>query len=208
MSDVRLRVLTLLILSVSVFFVPQTAVFGFIWWLIFSKQSIRLMIRDVLAAVLISAFPTIILLISSDVSALIYGGKTAVLLLLAFWFGRNCVPGEFQNLFVWLFGKRIGFDLGLACEIFMMQMSFVFRDAKGYRAALSQKNKRLGPLTILPLAFGVLALSIRRMKLSSKLLARRGYVKGGTCKPVFYTEKADVLRLVLAVCIFVFGIII
>jgi energy-coupling factor transport system permease protein len=207
MSDVRLRVITLLTLSVSVFFLPQTAVPGFIWWLIFSKQSIRLMIRDVLAAVLISAFPTIILLISSDVSALIYGGKTAVLLLLAFWFGRNCVPGEFQNLFVWLFGKRIGFDLGLACEIFMMQMSFVFRDAKGYRAALSQKNKRLGPLTILPLAFGVLALSIRRMKLSSKLLARRGYVKGGTCKPVFYTEKADVLRLVLAVCIFVFGII-
>ncbi|HJJ86978.1 MAG TPA: hypothetical protein O0X17_01415, partial [Methanocorpusculum sp.] len=98
MSDVRLRVLTLLILSVSVFFVPQTAVPGFIWWLIFSKQSIRLMIRDVLAAVLISAFPTLILLISSDASALIYGGKTAVLLLLAFWFGRNCVPGEFQNL--------------------------------------------------------------------------------------------------------------
>jgi energy-coupling factor transport system permease protein len=207
MSDVRLRVITLLILSVSVFFVPQTAVFGFIWWLIFSKQSLRVMAREILAAVLISAFPTLILLISSDVSALIYGGKTAVLLLLAFWFGKNCVPGDFQNLFVWLFGNRIGFDLGLACEIFMMQMSFVFRDAKGYRAALSQKNKRLGPLTILPLAFGVLALSIRRMKLSSKLLARRGYVKGGTCKPVFYTEKADVLRLVLAAGIFMFGII-
>ena len=202
MSDVRLRVLTLLILSVSVFFVPQTAVFGFIWWLIFSKQSLRVMAREILAAVLISAFPTLILLISSDASALIYGGKTAVLLLLAFWFGRNCVPGDFQNLFVWLFGNRIGFELGLACEI-----SLVFQDAKGYRAALSQKNKRLGPRTILPLAFGVLTLSIRRMKLSSKLLARRGYVKGGTCKPVFYTEKADVLRLVLAAGIFMFGII-
>jgi hypothetical protein len=45
------------------------------------------------------------------------------------------------------------------------------------------------------------------MKLSSKLLARRGYVKGGTWKPVFYTEKADVLRLVLAAGIFMFGII-
>ena len=207
MSDVRLRVLTLLILSASVFFLPQTAVLGFIWWLIFSKQSMRLMVLEVLATVLISAFPTIILLISLDASALIYGGKTAVLLLLAFWFGRSCVPGEFQNLFVRLFGNRIGFDLGLACEIFMMQISFVFQDAKGYRAALSQKNKRLGPRTILPLVFGVLTLSIRRMKLSSKLLARRGYVKGGTCEPVFYTEKSDVLRLVLAAGIFMSGII-
>lgn len=206
MSDVRLRVVTLMILSVSVFFLPQTAILGFIWWLIFSKQSLRLMIREVLAAVLISAFPTVILLLSSDASALIYGGKTAVLLLLAFWFGRSCSPGEFQHLSVWLFGKR-GFDLGLACEIFMMQISHVFHDAKGYRAALSQKNKRLGPKTILPLAFGVTALSIRRMKLSSKLLARRGYVKGGTCKPVFYAEKADVLRLVFAAGIFVFGIL-
>ena len=206
MSDVRLRVVTLLILSVSVFFLPQTALLGFIWWLIFSKQSLRLMIREVLAAVLISAFPTVILLLSSDASALIYGGKTAVLLLLAFWFGRSCSPGEFQHLFVWLFGKH-GFDLGLACEIFMMQISHVFHDAKGYRAALSQKNKMLDPKTILPLAFGVTALSIRRMKLSSKLLARRGYVKGGTCKPVFYAEKADVLRLVFAAGIFVFGIL-
>ena len=205
-SDIRIRILTFTLLSVSVYLFPQTALPAVFWWLFFSRLSGKQKIQSAAAALLISLLPTVVLLFSLGAPAFVYGGKTAVLLLLAFWFGQTCKAGEFQSFFVWLFGCRIGFDIGMAAEILLMQTSLIIQDAKGYRQALVQKNTAFGPKTLLPFAFGILTLALRRAERSSKLLARRGYVGGGTYKPFFSAEKSDFLRLVFAAGIFLLGV--
>ena len=194
MSDIRLRALSLTVLSLGVFFLDFGFAAGFLWWIFFTGLSLKQRLSALLAAVLISALPTAVLLLSGAPSALFYGTKTAVLLLLAFWFGQSGKAGEYQSLFVWLFGKKLGFDIGMACEMLIFQMSLITGDAKGFTLSLRQKGKRLSIASLPSFAFGILHLALRRAELSAKLLARRGYVSGGTFVPEFSAEKRDILQ--------------
>ena len=197
MSDIRLRILSVFLLSASVFFMPFGFAAGFLWWMFFTGLPAQKRLTAAAAALIIAVIPAVVLQISGGLG-LLYGAKTFVLLLIAFWFGQSCAAGEFQSLFVWLFGQKIGFDIGMSCEILLMQITAIADDAAGFRLALRQKGKRLS-LSVLPsFAFGLLALGVRRAELSAKLLARRGYVSGGTFEPVFCTARRDVLQTVCA----------
>ena len=180
MSDIRLRILSVFLLSASVFFLPFGFAAGLLWWLFFTGLPAQKRLTAAAAALIIAAIPALVLQISGG-WGLLYGAKTAVLLLIAFWFGQ-----------------KIGFDIGMSCEILLMQITAIADDAAGFRLALRQKGKRLS-LSVLPsFAFGLLALGVRRAELSAKLLARRGYVSGGTFEPVFCTARRDVLQTVCA----------
>lgn len=194
MSDIRLRAASLTALSLCIFFFDAGFAAGLLWWLLFSGLSLPQRLSALLAAVLISALPTAVLLVSGTPDALLYGAKTAVLLLLAFWFGKSGRAGEYQSLFVWMFGKRIGFDIGMACEMLIFQTSLIADDVRGFSLSLRQKGLRLSPSLLPSFAFGILALALLRAELSAKLLARRGYVSGGTYEPVFSVENKDILQ--------------
>lgn len=196
-SDVRLRILSLTALSLLVFFVPAGFAAGLFWWLLFSGISLKQRGKALLAAFLISAIPTLVLLLFGD-EAIHYGAKTFVLLLLAFWFGQTYAAGEFQSFFVWLLGRKFGFDVGMACENIILQTSLIADDVRGFRLALRQKGKRFGISHLPSFAFGLLVLSLRRAELSAKLLARRGYVSGGTFEPVFSITKSEISQTVFA----------
>lgn len=208
MSDIRLRIVTLTVLSVSVFLYPISAACALLWWLFFSGLTLREKGYAVLFAFAVSAFPTLILFLSGSAGAVWYGAKIFVLLLLAFWFGKSCSAGEMQSFFVWLLGNRTGFDIGMACEIFLMQTAEIFADAKGYRQALSQKGMRPGVRTLLPFSFGVLISALRRGERFGKVLARRGYAGGGSYTPEFSGEKMDAVRLFSAAVILLLGILV
>ena len=199
MSDIRLRAASLTILSLGVFFLEWGFAAGFLWWLFLSGLSGKQRLSALSASAAISLLPTAVLLLSGAPAALLYGAKTFVLLLLAFWFGQSGRAGEYQSLFVRLFGKRIGFDIGMACEMLILHTAFIADDVKGFLLSLRQKGKRLS-LSVLPsFAFGILALALRRAELSAKLLARRGYVSGGTFTPEFSVEMRDILQTAGAV---------
>lgn len=208
MSDIRLRIVTLTVLSVAVFFSPVSAVAALLWWIIFSGLTLRERGKAALFAFAVSAFPTLILFLSGNAGAVWYGARIFILLLLAFWFGKRCSAGDMQSFFVWMLGNRIGFDIGMACEIFLMQTAEIFADAKGYRQALSEKGLRPGVRTLLPFSFGILVSALRRSERFGKMLARRGYTGGGSYTPEFSQEKMDIVRLVSAAGIFLLGILV
>ena len=82
----------------------------------------------------------------------------------------------------------------MACEMLIFQMSLIAGDAKGFTLSLRQKGKRLSITSLPSFAFGILHLALRRAELSAKLLARRGYVSGGTFVPEFSAERRDILQ--------------
>ncbi|HKL98167.1 MAG TPA: hypothetical protein VJ857_05825, partial [Methanocorpusculum sp.] len=117
MSDIRFRLLTLVLLSFLSFadLFGAAAVFG--WWLVFGakttfeKNSWKLVIP---ASIIIGLFPSVVLFFTGG--DYFYGVKIFILVLLAFWFSASLLAGELMSFFVWVFGQGSGFDLGMAAE--------------------------------------------------------------------------------------------
>ncbi|MDO5844374.1 MAG: hypothetical protein Q4Q53_04440 [Methanocorpusculum sp.] len=202
MNDIRFRLASVLILSVTAFLgvVPSAAVF--IWWIVFAakrtfqKFSLKTII---LTLVLAAGFPSAVLFFTGGDA--FYGVKIAVIVLIAFWFGSECKANDFMNLFVWLFGKKSGFNLGLSAEFSMTALKYLKDDFVQMRDALKIKGRKVSVSTIPSLSFGLLAMSIRRAEMSSLILARRGYVSGGTFEPEFFPSVSDYAAFISAVLI-------
>ncbi len=202
-SDIRLRLLTLCVLSIVSFTAPAGAALTFVWWLVFAakKTVAAVSLRKIIGiCILICLFPSVIIMISSGTlsAGLIYGFQISVLLLLALWFGTTYQPGEFCSFFVWLFGNGIGFDMGLAADFAASQLTELKTDAAGFMRSLRLKGKKLTARTFASFAFCIFMLALRRADLSSRLLARRGYTGGGTFCPLFDVEKSDIIRAAAA----------
>ena len=202
-SDIRLRLLTLVLLSVLSFVSTSGAAVVFFWWLVFAakttfaKKSWKAVL---LISLFVGLFPSVVLYFSGG--DVFYGAKIFVLVLLAFWFSASLVPGEFMSLFVWMFGKKIGFDLGLAAGFSTQALSEIQSDFSHMKSALKIKGQRFSVFRVPSLAMGILVLSLRRSDFQSGILARRGYVSGGTFVPVFFPGKYDFLMLVTAVVLY------
>ncbi|HJJ43041.1 MAG TPA: hypothetical protein O0X66_02970 [Methanocorpusculum sp.] len=203
MSDIRFRLLTLVLLSVLSFanLFGAAAVFG--WWLIFGakttfdKNSWKVVVP---ASIIIGLFPSVVLcLTGGDV---FYGAKIFVLVLLAFWFSASLLAGELMSFFVWAFGQGSGFDLGMAAEFSVQALYEIRDDFSHMRSALKIKGQKFSLFKIPSLAAGLLILSLRRSNVQSSLLARRGYFSGGTYVSLFSLGKVDILMLCAAVVLY------
>ena len=201
--DIRLRLLTLVLLSVLSVVSTSGAAVVFFWWLVFAakttfaKKSWKLVL---LTSVLVSLFPSVVLYFSGG--DVFYGAKIFVLVLLAFWFSACIVPGEFMSFFVWMFGKKAGFDLGLAAEFSFQALFEIQSDYSHMKSAQKIKGQRFSVFRVPSLAMGLLVLSLRRSDFQSGILARRGYISGGTFVPVFFPGKYDFLMLVAAILLY------
>ena len=188
MTDIRIRLIVVILLSLSAFTGVLGTLLAAACWIVFcaeetfSHNSWKLFMPS---AVLAAGFPGLILYLSGGDGG-IYAAKIFVIFCLAFWLGVSHKPGEFLDLGVWALGRKTGFDLGLSAELTMQYLSGISDD-------LSHMSK-----TIPPLATGLLLLSLSRSDRIGAYLARRGYHTGGTYLPHFPTTKTDILMLCTA----------
>lgn len=203
MNDIRFRLLSVLILSVTAFLGVLPSAMVFLWWVIFGAKNTfkRFSWKTLLLTLALAAgFPSLVLFFTGG--DVFYGAKISVIVLIAFWFASEYKADDFMNLFVRLFGKKFGFNLGLSAEFSMTALEYIKDDFTHMRDALKIKGKKLSVKTAPQLAFCLLVLSIKRAETSSLILARRGYVSGGTFEPEFFTKISDCLGSVFALAIF------
>ncbi len=202
-SDIRFRLLTLVLLSVLSFVSLFGAAAVFLWWLVFgakttfAKNSWKVVVP---VSIFVGLFPSVVLYCTGG--NVFYGAKIFVLVLLAFWFSASLLPSELMSFFVWVFGQGIGFDSGMAAEFSVQAISEIRDDFSRMRSALKIKGQKFSFFAIPSLAAGLLILSLRRAGVQSSLLARRGYCSGGTYVPVFCSTTRDYLMLLTAVMLF------
>lgn len=193
MQDARLRLFAIVILSLAAFSSMAGAFAAFIWWAIFTP-GIRTIAK--------SPFALFFLGFTALVSALVWlsGGdgfsylvRMAVILLLAFYAYSDRAPGEFLDLSVWFFGRKIGFDIGLAAEMSLQSMEILSDEMKRIRVAFKLKGMKIGIRSIIPAAGLLIYSQFIRAEDQADLLAVRGYRGGGMVCPEFKGAKSDLL---------------
>ena len=160
MSDIRIRLAAVLLLSLTAF----TGVAGIagtaLFWIVFCARETFTQVSWKLivpVAGLAAGVPGLILSLTGG-EGILYAAKIFGILLLAFWFGAAQKPGEFLDLGVWALGRKTGFDLGLATELSMQFLSGISDDLTHMNAALRIKGQTLSRRTLPALAAGLLLL--------------------------------------------------
>ena len=200
MTDIRIRLIVVILLSLSAFTGVLGTLLAAACWIVFcaeetfSHNSWKLFMPS---AVLAAGFPGLILYLSGGDGG-IYAAKIFVIFCLAFWLGVSHKPGEFLDLGVWALGRKTGFDLGLSAELTMQYLSGISDDLSHMKSALRSKGESITRNTIPPPAPGLPLLSLSRACRLGAYLARRGYHTGGTYLPHFPTTKTDILMLCTA----------
>jgi len=199
MRDARIRLFAIIALSIAAFLSLSGALAALVWWLVFTPG-----IRTIRK----STFAIFFLLFTISVSLLIWfsGGnglsyliRMSVILLLAFYAYSERAPGEFLDLSIWLFGKRTGFDIGLAAEMSIQSMEILADELQRIRIAFRLKGVKFGLHSIIPAAGLLIHSQFLRAEEQADLLAVRGYRSGGMVCPKFKRERGDVLAGLFAI---------
>lgn len=200
MSDVRIRLAVVILLSLAAFSGGLGTLFAAVCWIVFcaketfARVSWKLFVP---VTILAAGFPGLILSLTGGEGG-IYAAKILVMLAFAFWFGAAQKPGEFLDLGVWALGRKTGFDLGLAAELSRQFLTGIADDLAHMKHALRIKGQKLSVATLPPLATGLLLLSLARANHTGAHLARRGYRGGGTYVPAFAPSGTDLVLLCCA----------
>jgi energy-coupling factor transport system permease protein len=207
MQDPRLRLISVICLSIAAFTSVLGAVMTLIW-LLLSPGSLLSHLRS-------AAFWIIIIVTGIIASVSQYTGgegisyfiRMSVLILLAFTIYSGWRPGEYLDLSVWLFGNKAGFDIGLAVEMSIQGLHDVSREFKRIVTAHTLKGRQPGISSIPSVGFLLIHGRLMRAQDQADLLISRGYVQGGSCCPVFGTPKKDILAGCCAVLILILSFI-
>lgn len=201
MQDQRLRLGATLVLSWAAYSSMMTAALVLIWWLLFTPSWRTLPKRGV-----ILAMGTMVAL--SAVITEISGGdggsyllRIMIVLLIASWAYSERIEGEMMDLAVWLFGRHLGFDIGLIAEIAIQSLVVANQDLRRIRMALTLKGQGTGLLSLLPIGTLLVHTQLDRSRDLATLLALRGYVGGGSLCPAFTTARSDLLPITTAILI-------
>ena len=207
MRDVRLRTGAATLLSLIAIYSITGAVAAFIWWLLFTPN-LRLVWKNRLvlpSIVLIGVFSGILEITGGG--GLSYFFRMMVVILIGAWLLSGQKRGEFLNLGCWLFGTRTGFELGMLAEMALQNLHSLIIDFDRIRAAERMKGVRSGIRSIVPAGRVLVHGTLLRAEDTAELLAMRGYVRGGTCVPVFAREKGDLVAAFFAVCAAIIALI-
>ena len=201
MQDARIRLVSLISLSIAIFLSVPGAVLALLW-LLLSPGTLKETVKS-------AAFWVILLFVTIIATAtqltgndgLSYLIRTGVIILLAFSVYREWHPGEYLDLSVWLFGKKAGFDIGLAIEMSIQGLHEASLAFARIRSTLSLKGLQPGIRLIPVVGFLLIHTRLMRAREQADLLATRGYQAGGSCCPVFRTSPRDILLGFLAILI-------
>jgi energy-coupling factor transport system permease protein len=201
MQDARIRLFSFVSLSIATFLSVPGAVLS-LGWLLLSPGTLRETMKSA-AFWVILLFVTIIATATqmSGKDGLSYFIRTGVIILLGFSVYREWHPGEYLDLSVWLFGKKAGFDIGLAVEMSIQGLHEASREFARIRSALSLKGLQPGIRLIPAVGFLMIHTRLMRARDQADLLATRGYRAGGSCCPVFRTSNRDITMGILAILV-------
>jgi energy-coupling factor transport system permease protein len=200
MQDIRLRAGTAALLSLAAF----TSIWGagvvFIWWLIFSRplKVLRKMRRVIPAIILIAFFGFVLELTGGG--GISYCLRMTVIILIGAWVYTGYQQGEFLRLWVWLLGKKTGFDLGMIAEIGMQSLELMLSDFSRIRQAQELKGTIWGLRSLVPSGSILVHGALRRADETAELMAVRGYTRGGSYCPEFETPMKDIIAGIAALC--------
>jgi hypothetical protein len=191
MQDPRIRIAAASILSIAAFLNLQGALAAFLWWLVFTPRfMIVKKIRLVFSLILLIAFFSVVLELFGG-EGFSYFCRMTVIILIGMWVFGEQQSGEFLNIGVWLFGTRMGFDIGLVAEMGIQSLSSVTADLDRIRIAEQIKGKRWGVHSLVPAGLVLVHGALSRAEDAAELLAVRGYRSGGTLCPEFITGSLD-----------------
>lgn len=198
MNDPRIRLASVILLSCAAFASIETAIASILWILIFSDRRFR--VPSVPAFLGLFVMISIISVISwnEESGGISYFIRMGTLLNIALWAYSEIKPGEILDTLVWLLGEKTGFELGLAAEIAMTEIRRIPTDFRMAQIAMRLKGEKLGIINYIPVLGNILIIALRRAEEHGKILAVRGYFKGGTHNYKFYTEKKDYIAIILA----------
>ena len=119
MQDPRVRFACAFLLSLAAFICLAGAVATFLWWLLFtprlkSIRHIRAVAATLLLFVLIAAAMAL-----TGTDGFSYLARMSAILLVGTWVYADSRPGDFLATGTWLFGPRMGFELGMIAEMAM-----------------------------------------------------------------------------------------
>jgi len=207
MQDARLKFLSVICLSIATF----TSIFGAIMTLLWLFLSPRALIPTLRSGAfwIIVIFTGIVAAVSQYAggAGISYLIRMSVLFLLAFTVYSGWRPGEYLDLSVWLFGKKGGFDIGLAIEMSIQGLYEASREFRRILIASTLKGIRPGIRIIPSIGFLLIHTRLMRAKDQANLLISRGYVQGGSCCPIFRTTKKDIFAGFCAILIFILTLI-
>ena len=200
MQDIRLRAGTAALLSLAAFTSIGGAAVVFIWWLIFSRPLLvlRKMWMVIPAIILIVFFGFVLELTGGG--GISYGLRMTVIILIGAWVYTGYRQGEFLRLWVWLLGKKTGFDLGMMAEMGMQSLDLMLSDFLRIRQAHELKGARWGIRSLVPAGSILIHGALRRADETAELMAIRGYTHGGTYCPEFETPVKDIIAALAALC--------
>ena len=175
MQDPRVRLLCACLLSLAAFASLAGAIAVFVWWLVFTTRlrSIRNRTAVLMSLCLFGIIAGVLSLCGNDgISYLVR--MTAILL-----------------VGTWLFGTRIGFELGMIAGMALQVASGLSEDVGRIRIAARQKGQPWGIRSIVPVGRVLIYDTLRRADETAAILAMRGYRNGGTLCPSFHTTLRD-----------------
>jgi hypothetical protein len=201
-QDARLRLFSVLLLSIASFISVVGAILTLIWLFLYPAY-LKAAVRSKGYYLLLPFIGIVALVMQiSGEEGLSYFIRMGVLLLLGFTIFRGWAPGEFLDLSVWLFGTKAGFDLGLAIEMTIQGIDETSRDWSRILTALKLKGLYPGIRNLASVAFLLIHLRLLRAQDQADLLTTRGYHSGGRCCPEFHASYRDIFASFCAIFIF------
>jgi len=206
-QDPRIRIAAAAFLSLAAFISLQGAAAAILWWLVFAPRlKLAKRIPLILSILLMIVFFSLILEIFSG-GGLSYVIRMTVILLIGMWIYDEQKSGEFLSTGVWLFGDRIGFEIGMIAEMGMQSLVSVSADLERIRIAQGIKGMRWEVRSLVPAGLVLVHGALARAEDTSELLAVRGYQSGGTICPEFVTKPSDLVAGAFVLGVFIFSLI-
>ena len=207
MQDPRIRIAAASLLSIAAFISLQGAAAALLWWLVFTPRlKIVKKIRLVFSLILMIAFFSFVLELFGG-NGLSYFCRMTVIVLIGMWVFGEQQSGEFLNISVWLFGTRIGFELGMVAEMGIQSLSSVTADLERIRIAEKIKGMQWGVNSLVPAGLVLVHGALGRAEDTAELLAVRGYRSGGSLCPQFITTTIDCVAGLCALGVVIFALI-
>lgn len=207
MQDIRLRLFSLTLLSLASYASPAGAILALLWLAVVDRGRLALSRPGLILgyAVLVGAVAVFVQLGGGD--GISYAIRILAILLVAAWGYASHRGGELLDLFVWLLGGRIGFDLGLVAEMGMSALEHAEEEIGQIRVALYLKGRGSGIPGILQAGLLLTESQLRRSAELGAVLASRGYRGGGRHCPDFQREKGEISAAILTILPLFFAII-
>ena len=205
MQDSRLRVLSTLILSLSAFSSVIGAVFVFMWWLLFSKRQRSLPSIKIFFGFFFLAAAVSLLMEARGLPGSSYFIRMTVILLIAGWAYTEISSADMLNVMTWAFGNKTGFELGLIAGISLNRIKQISDDYSKTKMAFTIKNPKFQWKEFIPVIGNILIWSLKESSEQGKILALRGYTRGGSMLPTFGKSKRDAIPAFFSIAIFSFS---